>query len=338
MAPRRLKMALAIAALPLGLAACPSSEGEEPLPPEEPKVVLGVQAEDFGGLVNSVRISAKVDGAVLFEQSIAIGPGAPPGGLPKEIELKGAAGAKAEIKVEGFAQGNATAIVSRIANAQLLPSPNKKLLRVNLEARCASLPAAPGTPPSLSCAPPLTCVAARCVTSDVRFDDLEDYDPNWASAPPDICRPAKRGPPEVVLGTGQTDYSPVTEGMSMQLEKGPQGGHHLWVAVRMRNLRQSGSITTITSKIEGDPNPVPPAAYVFTFDRDEGAFCKLWGLRYQLDVGAQDLTTAYKRFLGKRLAVTVEVKDSTGAIGTQTKTVQIADKILCPDGTTNCNN
>ncbi len=30
----------------------------------------------------------------------------------------------------------------------------------------------------------------------------------------------------------------------MKLEQGPQGGHHVWMAIRMKNLRQSGSTTT----------------------------------------------------------------------------------------------
>ena len=70
---------------------------------------------------------------------------------------------------------------------------------------------------------------------------------------------------------------------------------------------------------------------------DEGSYCKLWGLRYQLDSGAADLGVEYKRFLGKRLEVTVEVIDSTGARAASTKTIQIGDKLLCPDGTTACN-
>ena len=95
--------------------------------------------------------------------------------------------------------------------------------------------------------------------------------------------------------------------------------------------------TTITSIIEGDPEPVPPISFVFTFDRDEGAYCKVWGLRYQVDAGAGDLRSAYKRFLGKRPSVTVEVADSTGAKASSTRVVQIADKLLCPDGTDACN-
>ena len=74
-----------------------------------------------------------------------------------------------------------------------------------------------------------------------------------------------------------TDYGVLAEDQLLQLERGPQGGHHIWIAVRMRNLRRSGSTTMITSRIEGDPEPVVPSSFVFTFDPDEGAYCKIWG-------------------------------------------------------------
>ena len=108
----------------------------------------------------------------------------------------------------------------------------------------------------------------------------------------------------MIIGTGQTDFAPLADGQTLMLEQGPQGGHHLWIAVRMRNLRQSGSPTTLSAKLVDDPtSPIAPAAYVFTFDRDEGNYCKLFGLRFQLDSGATDLAADYKRFLGKKLEV-----------------------------------
>jgi hypothetical protein len=142
----------------------------------------------------------------------------------------------------------------------------------------------------------------------------------------------------VILGTGQTDYLPLGDEQELRLEKGPQGGHHIWIAVRMRNLTQSGSVTTISATLPDEPDvAVPSTAFVFTFDRDEGPYCKLWGLRYQVDSGASDLRTAYKRFLGKRLTVTVEVTDRAGVSASSTRTIRIAPLLLCPDGTNGCN-
>ena len=334
---------MGVLAVPALLAACPAGDTEDP-PPQEGSLVIGVQADDFGGLVEAVHIVANVDGKVASEETIAVGPSNPTA-LPKEIVLRGAPGARVEVLVEattsqaqlrGGTPG--TPVVIRRAASRLVPD-LKKLLRMQLETRCVTFNAPGSTaPPAPVCNAPQTCSAGRCIEEEVGFEQLEDYEPTWASAPPDFCRPAKHGPPELFIGTGQTDYATLTDGQTLQLERGPQGGHHIWIAARMKNLRQSGSRTTLTAKLVDDPSAIPPAAYVFTFDRDEGNYCKLWGLRYQLDSGAADLGAEYKRFLGKRLEVTVEVIDSTGARAASTRTINIGDKLLCPDGTTSsCN-
>lgn len=337
---------LALLVLPALLTACPGSEPPDEPVPGEASLVVGVQSEDFGGLVEAVKITASVDGKVTSDETIAIG-ASNPTALPKEVTVRGLPGARVEVIVEATTsqaqlRGGlpGTPVVSRRAATRLVAA-RKKLLRIQLESRCVTFNA-PGSssPPAPTCAAPQTCSAGRCVTEEIAPEQLEEYATGWASAPPDICRPANHGPPELFLGTGQTDFANLSDGQTLSLERGPQGGHHIWIAARMRNLRQSGSRTTITGKLADDPaSPINPAAYVFTFDRDEGNFCKLWGLRFQLDSGATDLGAAYKRFLGKKLEVTVEVIDSTGASAKATKTIQIADKLLCPDGTTtSCNN
>lgn len=349
MSPRRfLHRLLALSALAsagAALVACPGSDPDDGS--AQGSLVVGVQADDFGGLVDAVHIVATVDGKPFADETVTVS-GASPGALPKELLLTGAPGARAEIVVEATtsqpqtrASGPAvrTPVVVRRAAARLVPDA-KKLLRVQLETRCSTL-SAPGSSvaPAPTCDAPQTCSAGRCVSEEVAFDQLENYDPAWASAPPDACRPANHGAPELILGTGQTDFASLADGQTLQLERGPQGGHHIWIAARMKNLRQSGSRTTITAKVVGEPSiTIAPAGYVFTFDRDEGNYCKLWGLRFQLDSGAVDLGSTYKQFLGKKLEVTVEVVDSTNARATSTRTIQLADKLLCPDGTTtSCN-
>jgi hypothetical protein len=328
--------------LPVGLAACPDDERRDG---DLRTLIVGVQSDDFGTLVSSVHIVVKQEGTIVSDDTLPFTPGAPPP-LPKELTVTGKPGARIDVAADAL-PSNGPPIVSRLVTAHLpslapaegsLPQngASKKLLRVQLESRCVVLPGVP-PPPGTTCSAPQTCIAGACQSSEVPEASLEDYEPGWAAAPPDICRPAKHGPPEVIIGTGQTDYASLSDGQVLQLEKGPQGGHHIWIAARMKNLRQSGSTTTITSSIEGDPEPVPPVSFVFTYDRDEGSYCKVWGLRYQVDAGAGDLREAYKRFLGKRLSVKVEVLDSTGARASSTRVVQIADKLLCPDGTDACN-
>lgn len=339
---RALSLVAFVAVVPVAavLVACPGDGNDGPS--GEASLVVGVQSDDFGGLVDSVHIVSTVDGQPFSDETVLLAGN--PAALPKEIVLTGAAGARAEVTVEATTSqlassaGASTPVVVRRAVARLVPGV-KKLLRMQLESRCSTfVPPGSSVPAAPTCDAPQTCSAGRCIAADVALDQLETYEPGWASAPPDICRPANHGPPELVLGTGQTDFAPLADEQTLQLERGPQGGHHIWIAARMRNLRQSGSRTTLNAKVLGDPSiSIAPAGYVFTFDRDEGNYCKLWGLRFQLDSGATDLGTTYKQFLGKRLEVTVEVIDSTNARATSTKIVRIADKLLCPDGTTACN-
>ena len=140
--------------------------------------MVGVQAEDFGGLVQAVHIVASVDGKVADDETITIG-GAPGAGgagstLPKEILLQGAAGARAEVAVEALTSQAGTRgatpttpVVVRRAAAHLVPDA-KKLLRVQLETRCVTF-TAPGStlPPAPTCDAPQTCAFGRCVTEEV---------------------------------------------------------------------------------------------------------------------------------------------------------------------------
>jgi hypothetical protein len=296
-------------------------------------LVVGVHSDDFGSLVGSVHVVVKKEGRLVRDERLATTPGS----LPWELAVTGAPGERVDVTAEALPPTPGAPVVVRSASARLV-SDAKKLLRVYLESRCVYLPPNGGAPPiGVACSAPLTCIAGTCAASEVDPAALEDYEPGWASAPPDVCRPAGHGPPQVVIGTGQTGFASLADGQVLQLERGPQGGHHVWIATRMKNLRQSGSTTSITSRILDDPKPVPPASFVFTFERDEGAYCSIWGLRYQVDAGEPDLGQAYKRFLGKRLEVTLEVRDSTGASARDTRTVQIADRLLCPDGTDACN-
>ena len=322
----RLASLLALTAV---VAACSSSGGGGG--GENVSLVVGVQSQDFsvlGVTVDSVHVVATLDGAVISDQTLPATPA-----LAKEIPVTGAVGARLEVVMDANV---ASAIVSTKRQATLLTtSPTKKLLRVQLETQCLTLPPVGSSIPAApTCAAPQTCSAGRCVDETVAPSALEDYEADWATSPPDICRPANHGAPDVTEGTGQTDYLPLSDGQTLQLERGPQGGHHIWIATRMKNLRQSGSVTQITATMPDAPSVViPPAAYVFTFDPDEGNYCKLWGLRFQLDANAVDLTTSYQQFLGKRLAVTTTITDSTGASGTSTRTIQIGPELLCPDGT-----
>ncbi|MEW5854756.1 MAG: hypothetical protein AB2A00_38625 [Myxococcota bacterium] len=103
---------------------------------------------------------------------------------------------------------------------------------------------------------------------------------------PDDC---KRSPDEatsVTVGSGAGVYMDIEDNTVMTWEKGPQGGHHIWVGVRMKGLRQSGTITELT--VTDLENPAQQVILTrrrvpFTYDRDEGGYCVLKNLRVQLD-------------------------------------------------------
>ncbi len=125
------------------------------------------------------------------------------------------------------------------------------------------------------------------------------------------------------MGEGQADYLPLMDGDTDQVEAGPQGGHHVWVAVRTKNLRQSGSITSITGHFSDLGIDVGPFNVIFTQEVDEGGYCKIYGLRFQLDQEV-DIDT----LLGHPLDITVTVTDTDGAVGTGTRDVVLSQTIL----------
>lgn len=292
-------------------------------------VIVGIQSEPLNGAVGTLHVVTTIGGAVATDVLF------PPSALPYQVALGppgGDIGAAVGVRVEGYLQAGWTAqstvapLLVRTAETHFVPG-RTSLLRVMLQGQC--LLALPGGPPGgPTCTAPQTCIDGQCRDDVVAPQGLEPYSPQWPANAPDICKRQNAGPPVVQVGTGQTDYLPVTSGQTVQMEQGPQGGHHVWVAVRQQNLKQSGSTTTLTSVQPGTGLVGPRTAYVFTFQPDEGGFCKLFGLRYQLDIDGTD----YHRFLGQPLDVTVTIKDASGMTGTGTAHLNVAPQLLCPSG------
>jgi hypothetical protein len=94
----------------------------------------------------------------------------------------------------------------------------------------------------------------------------------------------------------------------------------------MKNIKQ----TLTTTRIEGvEPETgttIPPSTFVFTYAPDSAGYCKLYGLRYQLDNGGID----YKQFLGKPLDVSVTVTDPSGSTAKSTARIQVAPTLVNP--------
>jgi hypothetical protein len=287
---------------------------------------VGVQAEPLNGAIGTLHIVTKVAGAASTDELV------PLSGLPHEVKLTPPSGndsASVAVTVDGYTQSGWTPaqggmpLLVRTAETSFVPD-QTKLLRVMLQGQC--LLALPGGPPGApTCKAPQTCMDGTCQSDVVSPGNLETYASNWPSDAPDVCRGLDAGAPAVQVGEGQTDYLPVTSGETVQMEQGPQGGHHIWIAVRQKNIKQQGSTTTITSVQPGTNLAGPEMAFVFTFEQDQGGYCKLYGLRYQVDIDGTD----YHLFLGKPLDVTVKIADQAGHVGTGTAHVNVAPTLLC---------
>jgi hypothetical protein len=311
-------------------------------PPTE--MVVGVQSEPMGGVVHSLHIVVKVAGVVTRDETLAPPHGSTVG-FPQPWEARLMADdvrAPIDVEVEAFGSGGTSAkpLLTRLATTHFIPG-RETLLRVQLESRCIVYPplnrpkdgaSRPGTRPppgplsGPTCEAPMTCIRGACRSDFVPPNDLEPFAPNWPSNAPDVCKPKNSGPPSVQIGTGQTGYTPLAPDQTLTAEAGPQGGHHIWIAVRMKNMKQAGSTTKISAVQPATGVVIPPSSFAFTFDPDEGGHCKLYGLRYQLDNGGID----YTQFLGKPLDVTSTVVDNNGLTASSTAHIQVAPTILNP--------
>jgi len=305
-------------------------------PPDTTALVVGIQSDSMGGIVSGLHIVVRVAGAVVDDEIVK-----PPHGSrvgfpqPWEKTLSGAGKGTAQVEVQVDAIGDPSApapLFTRLSSTHFVPG-RVSLLRVPLESRCivyAASPRAnskvPGPLSGPSCTAPATCISGVCQSRDVPPARLEPYVTNWPSSAPDRCKPRNGGPPDLQVGTGQSYYLPLAKDQVLQAEAGPQGGHHIWIATRMKNMKQAGTTTKIVGVQPGTGATIPPTTLAFTYAPDEGGYCKLYGIRYQLDNEGID----YKQFLGKPLDVVVTTTDPSGSTMTSTAHVQIAPTLLNP--------
>jgi hypothetical protein len=328
---RSLRNLPAAAALTLGAL---TALGCKRSPPTE--LTIGVQSDPMGGLVGALHVVIKVADQVVDDEVIKPPHGSKVG-FPQPWEKKltppGASDAPIDLQVDALGDpNNPVPLLTRRASTHFVPGASS-LLRTQLESRCLVYPVVPrGTskvPGPISgpaCTAPATCIQGVCQSATVPPQALEPYAASWPTNAPDRCKPKNAGPPVLQIGTGQSYYRPFLKDQVLQAEAGPQGGHHIWIATRMKNLKQAGSTTKITGVQPDTGLTIPATTLAFGYAPDEGGFCKLYGIRYQLDNEGID----YKPFLGKPLDVTVTVTDAAGATATTTSRVNIAPTLVNP--------
>lgn len=283
----------------------------DPDKPSTGDVIVGVSSALRVGVdVLELHVVQKVNGEtrsdkVLQSDGFAFPLELPFSSLPEGDEV--------EVEIEAFGSSN-TPLLSRRA-ATTVVAGRKLLLRVDLSSACIGLQAP-------KCDGDQTCTGGVCGPVYVHPALIGDYWAGWKKGQTDICKP-NDGPPVLIVGKGMSDYLAMDDYETAQLEAGPQGGHHIWIALRMKNLLQSGSITSLEGHIQELDTAVNPFSVIFTFDPDEGGYCKLYGLRFQVD----GMVTVDK-VLGKTLKVTATVKDKDGDVGMGEKWVKLSNDIL----------
>jgi hypothetical protein len=284
-------------------------------------VIVGVTSDLRVGVdLASLHVVMRAAGQVVKDETLsATGPKSTLA-FPTELPFTDLPGGTAvDVTIDAFRPGDSsTPLVTRRAATEIVAG-KKLLLRVVVDSRCI---VAPGSSTPV-CTAPQTCVAGLCMDEHVDAAKLKPYTSTWADGAGDVCKPAGAGAPTVIVGEGQADYLPTMDGDTAQVEAGPQGGHHIWVALRMKNLKQSGSITSVTGHFPDLGFDVGPFDVIFTFEPDEGGYCKLYGLRFQLDQ-SNDITT----LLGHPLDVTVKVSDPDMDIGVGTRSVVLSSDFL----------
>lgn len=284
-------------------------------------VFVGVTSDFRVGVdIESLRVRRWIGEELASDETLTASGGGEKLTLPAEFPFANIEGGeKVTIQLDAFRAGDSVRpVVSRLASTKVIAGAST-LLRAPLDARCV---AAPGSAAPL-CAAPDTCIAGVCAPSFVDPKGLPAYDASWSKHRDDVCKPISGGAPVVMVGEGQSDYLPTHDLDVAQLEAGPQGGHHVWVAIRMKNLLQSGSITKVSGEVPELGLAIRPFQVIFTFDQDEGGFCKLYGLRFQVDQerDVHDL-------LGKMLKIKVEVTDKDGDVGVGERMATLSSTIL----------
>lgn len=322
---KALRRAGAASALALVSACSSSPEPAGGACASDASLVVGVEGEQgIAQRVRSYRVTAEADGALLAREVLSVTGSRPM--FPFELPLTAKRASAVKITVQGFdapntardpAAGEPAPVLVRTASTTFACG-ERLLVRVRLQSGCVTGSAGATGP---RCDAPLTCVGGACVSDAVVRENLEPYAPDWATRS-DVC--SASGEPELVLGTGQASFTPLGEA-PVQAEPGPQGGHHLWMAVRMKNLKQYESTVILSAEQPGGVT-VPPTAAAFPFAPDADGYCKLVGLRFQID-GADRPVAG---FLGKPLDVTAIARDASGKSVTAKARVNVAATLATP--------
>jgi len=87
----------------------------------------------------------------------------------------------------------------------------------------------------------------------------------------------------IEIGSGQAEFVAVEDGATVDLVFGCQGGQHIWIALRMRNMNPRSAIVELVMERASDATIVSiPFTVRTTFEPDPtGSYYDIWGLTLQ---------------------------------------------------------
>lgn len=272
-------------------------------------VVIGITSDIEPEYIPLLHITKYVNGALVGDEKLTW-----PITFPLEVPfLDLVAGDEVEVQIEAPNEDPMFGLppLTQVARTTVVGG-KVLLLRVPVSYSCVF---------SVPCNPSGLCYNGQCLGPQMPPAVLEDYSPDWAKY--SYCKPKVAGAPELLLSAGFTSFVPIDDGQVVDLVAGPQGGHHVWIALRMRNLRQV-SMVTLTGYAPGLHLDVGPLMYNVTFGEDP-LLGRCWANYLTFPV---DFAVDYKQFLGQELQIKAQVSDSDGATAEESAVVNISNTVI----------
>jgi hypothetical protein len=271
-------------------------------------VVVGLTTDMAVGFdIHQVETTTTVDGVITDTKRRSYGKGNLL--LPAEILVEPTLdGAEVELSIAAFRNDETSPIVTRRA-ATFAASGRRLLLPVSLDEACSAA----------TCAASATCVEGACVDPFIAPGALADHDPMWIASAPDACKTPSSSDPAVVIGHGQSAFAPLGDSEIVAIEAGLQGGHHVWLALRVTGLRQMDSRLTVQGYFPELASEVRPFTSQVTLRKAAENHCEIYGVRFQVD---RDLPVETLR--GRALDIEIALEDPNGDVGTAAKRIVIA--------------
>jgi hypothetical protein len=271
-------------------------------------VVVGLTTDMAVGFeFDRIETTTKVNGVVTRAERLSYGGGEL--SLPAELVVGPAPdGAKIELSIAAFRDDEDAPIVTR-RGATRAAFGRSLLLPVSLDEACCAT----------TCGASATCAAGACVDPFIAPSALADYDPLWILSASDACKMPSSGVPAVVIGQGQSAFASLEHGEVVPIEAGPQGGHHVWLALRVTGLRQMGSRLTVEGYFPELEFELLPFTVQVTLHKAGEDRCEIDGVRFQVDRGLP-----VEAVRGQPLDIEVTVEDPNGDVATAAQRVVIS--------------